>query len=91
MIREVTMYRVECDADGCDESPQEGSDYYAWLQPDVPLDEARDSGWYIGEFGEFCDDHVPRCPCGGWIRGDDDAPNGLCEDCDEALVEAVNG
>ena len=83
MIREVTMYRVECDADGCDDSTSEHSDFFAWSEAGTALDTAVDAGWYVGEFGEFCCDHMPHCPCGAPISEDDDAPNGLCEDCDE--------
>jgi hypothetical protein len=84
VIREVTMYRVVCDEDGCEESPQQ-DEYYAWLQRDVALDEATNGYWYVGEFGEFCEEHAPRCVCGLPIRGEPEDEDGLCEDCtDEA-------
>lgn len=82
-LREVIMYRVECSSDGCDESPHDG--YYAWADVGVALDEASNADWYVGEFGEFCDTHAPRCICGARIYGDVDE-DGLCEDCQELLV-----
>lgn len=77
-VKEVTMYRVVCDEDGCEDST-----YFAWADPGTPLDEAREAGWYVGEFGELCDDHAPHCPCGAWITDDDDHIDGLCEDCQD--------
>lgn len=85
-VREVTMYRVECDAEGCTDSPQDASDYFAWAEAGTALDEAANADWYVGEFGELCWEHAPRCTCGVTIRDDDDSPNGLCEDCDEAAM-----
>lgn len=87
-IREVMMYRVECDADGCKDSPQDESDFYAWADRSQALDEAANADWYVGEFGEFCFEHAPRCPCGIRIHGDPEDEDGLCEDCQEATVPA---
>lgn len=62
MIREVTMYRVECDHDGCDDSPQDGTDFFAYTEPQMALDDASNGDWYQGESGAvFCREHAPRC------------------------------
>lgn len=87
-LREVTMYRVECDAPDCGESAQEDSEFYAWLQPDVAEDDATNAGWYVGEFGHFCYEHAPRCAeCPG--RVDDSDRDGICADCEHEHATAA--
>lgn len=85
------MYRVVCDAEGCGESAQELSDYYAWADAGTALDEATNGDWYVGEFGQFCDDHAPRCVCGVQITGEPEDEDGLCEDCAEVVVSRTEG
>lgn len=78
-------YRVE----GCTDSPQNECDYYAWTDAGAAFDQAIDAEWYVGEFGEFCFEHAPRChECGATLL-DDDSPDGLCEACvDETVLGA---
>jgi hypothetical protein len=84
-LREVPMFRVECDDKSCDASPQDDSEFYAWVEASQASDEAQIAGWYVGEFGELCEEHAPRCVCGAIIRDDEDAAlDGLCEDCSDA-------
>jgi hypothetical protein len=82
MIREVTMYRVECDHDGCDTSPQDESDYYAWGDAGFAVDSAIDHGWTIRKGLHLCPDHGHRTVC----MGDD-------EECPrrDKLAEADDG
>jgi hypothetical protein len=62
MIREVTMYRVECDHEDCAVSPQDETDYYAWADADQALDELNDCwDWYrVGDV-HLCGIHAPSC------------------------------
>ena len=72
MIQEVTMYRVRCDTETCDESPQDG-DYYAWSQRDVAIQDAVDAGWYVTDKSALCTDHAPICAeldCGVHLAND---------------------
>lgn len=61
MIREVTMYRAECDHEGCAASPQDAGDFYAWKEPDAALWDADDCDWYKTDGVLLCDEHAPRC------------------------------
>lgn len=63
MIREVTMYRVECDEPACDESPHE--EHYAWLQDGVALDEAVNADWTVRPGLHLCPEHAGRTVCMG--------------------------
>lgn len=82
-LREVTMYRIVCDKDGCEASPADVSDYSAWSDKEGAEEELRESfySWYSGVRGHYCPDHLPRC-----IRNDcpheltDDDFGVLCED-----------
>jgi hypothetical protein len=66
MIREVTMYRVECDHVGCSESPQDDGDVWAWADPDTAMDEALDDlWWYRDDTRILCRDHWPVCAADG--------------------------
>lgn len=38
-VKEVTFYRVECDAEGCTVSTEDMGDYAAWADPGAALDE----------------------------------------------------
>lgn len=81
MIREVTMYRIVCDRDGCDNSPQ-SEEYYAWLDVDIALDELNDRyDWYTAGDVHLCREHAPRCPAEGCGVALHDAEFGrFCED-----------
>lgn len=58
MIESVTMYRLICDWPGCEESAQEGGDYYAWSDAGAAVDEASGAGWREGCDGSwFCEAH----------------------------------
>lgn len=46
-VKTIPMYRVQCDAPGCDASPQEFSDYYAWADSGSAYDDALSGGWTI--------------------------------------------
>ena len=61
MIREVIMYRVECSADGCDDSPQENGDYYAWADTGTAHDEAVNGDWFVHDDEHLCPEHAPKC------------------------------
>ena len=62
MIREVTYYRVVCDASDCKASPQDDSDYTAWASPDGALDDMHDcEDWYTDGSQHLCDEHAPIC------------------------------
>lgn len=83
----VQMWRVVCSADKCESSPQDDSEYFAWMDPDQPVDEALDADWYVtrkvenAETVHLCPDHAPRCKvegCAVMLR--DDEFGGLCED-----------
>ena len=59
----VTMYRILCDFPHCKVSAQDDSDYYAWMDEGVALDEALDSDWHQAGDDEnaiFCDGHPAR-------------------------------
>lgn len=97
-VQEVTMYRVICDTDGCDKSPNDDTEYYAWAEKQQAIDEAGYANWWREDDGRvFCDQHQPRCSrCSGYLFQDDAQPddNGglLCEDCqpdDQAAAERV--
>ena len=61
MIKEVTMYRVLCDVENCDASPQDG-DYWAWAQRDIALQDAVDADWYVvTDKAALCTEHRPEC------------------------------
>ena len=77
MIETVQMYRVVCDNEGCGASPQDGGDYWAWVDPGSALDDATNSDWYVGDGdNHLCRLHAPRCSAPG---------------CDIALVDAEFG
>ena len=59
MIHEVPMYRAVCDAEGCEASPQDESDFFAWAHPESALDDAVDACWYIEGDRLLCPDHAP--------------------------------
>jgi hypothetical protein len=61
VIETVKMYRVRCDADGCDASPQDDGDFYAWASSDSAMDEATDCDWYVVDSATFCREHAPKC------------------------------
>lgn len=85
-VREVTMYRVECDADGCSASPQNGSEYVAWSDTDGALSvldpyEGDNWDWYRGVRGHYCPEHAPTCLRDGCtVRYYDDEFGVVCED-----------
>lgn len=57
MIREVTMYRVDCDGPGCDANAQDDGDYYAWLVPAAAEREALEYDWTLNVMGKhLCPD-----------------------------------
>ena len=70
-VRKVTMYRIVCDKDGCEASPGDTSDFYAWSDAEGAEAELEDSfyNWYRGVRGHYCPDHSPRC-----LHGDCNAP-----------------
>lgn len=91
-VREVTMYRVVCDAPDCKSSPQDDAEFFAWADAGSAIADTEDhDGWYVGDFGHFCEYHLPRCPdCGSeahrdyWLNDD-----GRCDDCTESPAEEV--
>lgn len=58
-IREVTMYRVECDWPGCTASPQDDSEYFAWSNKGDAEEYATDANWRVGRAGmcHYCPEH----------------------------------
>jgi hypothetical protein len=55
-VQEVTMYRVVCNR--CGYSAQDGSDYYAWIEPGQAVDDADGDDWLIRDDGHWCRDCV---------------------------------
>jgi hypothetical protein len=58
-IREVTMYRVECDWPDCGASAQDDSEYFAWSDKDDAVQYAVDADWRVSRHGvcHYCPDH----------------------------------
>lgn len=86
-IVRVDMYRVKCDAEGCERYADEYSDYAGWADQEQALDEARDADFWVAD-QHFCLKHRPRCAgadCGWTLRPDDPLP--YCEDCAEKREE----
>lgn len=64
-FKEVTMYRVECDHEGCPRSAQDESDYAGWSDQSEAEEEAIEADWFCGNGVHYCYDHRPCCPdCG---------------------------
>ena len=63
MIESVTMYKVNCD--GCGESAEEGSDYFAWADASQAVDQAINGDWLETDDGKH---YCPNC-----IEWDDEA------------------
>jgi len=64
-VKTVTMYRVQCDEPGCEDSPQEGGDYYAWADHGAAYDEAMGGDWTIRDGLDLCPEHGRRTVCMG--------------------------
>lgn len=64
-IKEVPMYRVVCDEDGCDASPQDSTDYFAWANPGSAIDDAVSADWAVRDGLHLCEDHGHRTVCMG--------------------------
>jgi hypothetical protein len=67
-IQKVTMYRVVCDAAGCDVKTGDLGDYSAWGEEQHAVDEWDACDQQVTDDGKhFCDNHrVPTCcECGG--------------------------
>ncbi len=47
-VREVVMYRVVCDWPGCEASPQDDTEQYAWTEAAHALDDVEYAGWWTG-------------------------------------------
>lgn len=93
-IREVTMYKVVCDAAGCKVETNDHSDFAAWSEPDGAAADWNDADQQTTDDGKhFCDEHrVPTC-CGcdsAIVVVNDDPPNGdwYCYKCasDDGLL-----
>lgn len=94
-VKEIPGYRVECDAEGCNASAQDGHDYAFWMQRFAAVGEAAERGWYVVDTGNdhntvlLCPDHAPRCSCEGCDACErdclmhllNDDYGSLCEDC----------
>lgn len=94
-VREVTMYKVVCDAAGCTYETNDFSDFAAWGNEGAAEDEWRDSDHQVTDDGKhFCDNHrvAECCNCGSSVVvvNDDPPTNGdwYCYKCgsDEGLL-----
>lgn len=61
----TTMYRVVCDEEGCDSSPQDHGDYFAWADVGAAYDEANGGDWAIRPGLDLCPEHGGRTVCMG--------------------------
>lgn len=52
------MYRVLCDAEDCDASASDGTEYYAWNAVEGALNDAECAGWKIKPSSHFCEAHL---------------------------------
>lgn len=78
----VTMYRVVCDEPGCNASPQDQSDYFAWADSGTPYDDAAGADWTIRPNFDLCPEHGHRTVCMG---ADEECPRR------DELAEADDG
>ena len=53
-VKEVTMYRVECD--GCGKGNDANSTFFAWADEEAALFEAAESEWLVNDDGQWCPD-----------------------------------
>lgn len=81
-VKTIPMYRVECDEDGCDASPQDDGEFWAWSDDDQAEEDARESDWIVRPDLHLCRAHGGRNVC----MGDDEE----CPRRDE-LTEADDG
>ncbi len=62
MIVTVPMYRVVCDSTDCSASPQDGGEFYAYLDASGARSDAEESDeWYLSETEDrhLCPKHAP--------------------------------
>lgn len=64
-IKTVEMYRLVCDEPGCEASPQDGGDYFAWADRGSAYDDAAYGFWTIRPNLDLCPDHGSRTVCMG--------------------------